>query len=217
MMRYRLGDVVWFGSGNRAARAAARSMLDYHLSLYPDSIAGRLVDAIYKHETDITRSEVLQIAAALVKAFDPSIQPSQHELVIHLRLGDVIEKSVFSVKEHLQEALMAHATGISQQVYVQPLSYYEEIRKQYKDRDIRQVTLVTGGCPPFQDKSHEYLNAISEWWTERGKPVVIRTVQPEMHRASDADSDFVYLCRARNFVRSGGGFTNLVAAVRTYM
>ena len=195
-----------------------RYLCNYHLKLYPNSIAGRFVDMINKRETELIKSDALQFVATLVQRFDPSIQPSQYELVMHVRLGDVIEKSIHNVEEHLQTPLMAdNCPVISQQLYIQPLSYFEDVQKQYQGSDIRQVTLVTGGSPPFQAKSYEYLNRIVEWWTERGKSVVVRTMQPEMFRASDADEDFVYMCRATHFVPSGGGFSKLASTIRPYL
>ena len=51
-------------------------------------------------------------------------RPDKNELIIHLRVGDVIEDSEYSVDQHLNDYLDFKLSDRSHN-YVKPIKYYE--------------------------------------------------------------------------------------------
>jgi hypothetical protein len=224
-LAYRLGDVVWFGMKGRAWEELLKGTIAH----YPGSIAARYADAFAQRRPTPPPAECLQFVADLVDNFDHELRPGPDELAVHLRLGDVIEKSMHSVSRHLETALQAGPKGtrveviggnsISPQVYIQPLSYFESAYKRYEGEGVARVALVCGGLRPYGVKSEEYVARVAEWWSSKGAPVTIRAPREggAAREHERADADFVYLCRAKHFLPGGGGYSTLVSSVRPLM
>ena len=56
-------------------------------------------------------------------------------------------------------------------------------------------------------KSEEYINKIKESWENNGFKVNILIT-------NNADKDFVYMCRSKYFIPSGGGFSLKIQKIR---
>ena len=162
-----------------------------HYKLYPSSIASQ-----YMKMTD--KDNDFDVLLYLVTNYALKTKPKKNELIIHLRVGDILESSKYSVDNHLKKQLPYHKKF----VYVKPLSYYKQIIDKYKN--LKSITLVAGGCKASKFvKSKEYISKIKKFFEKHNYKVNIRLGNPP-------DDDFVYMCYATHFVPSGGGFSRLI-------
>ena len=190
---YRLGDMV--RSESHRSKSNGRQL---HYEKYPNSLASQ-----YMKLTD--KNNNYSILKTLVKQYDYKILPSPDELVIHLRVGEVLDSSKYTVDEHLNDYKNYH--NPSQTNYVYPLSYYKEKLEKFNKNKIKDVVLVCGGCFTFSNKSKEYISKIESFIKNKGFQVSIR-------QNKNPDDDFVYMCRSHYFIKSGGGFSELVEKIK---
>jgi hypothetical protein len=150
-------------------------------------------------------------------------------LVVHLRIGDVIENVSHSVEDFLagdvtsdvtRQPLSHHkmgnltwqgtVTGAGTQGYVKSAAYYDGVIQSYPRDGICQVTVIGGthkNVPMV--KSLQYVQAIRAMFEARGFTVVERiSTCPSI---ASADADFTVMANATVFVPSGGGFSGLAA------
>jgi hypothetical protein len=155
---------------------------------YPDSIVSK-----YMKRTN--KSVDLDTLKSIVKKYNPRIRPNKNTLVIHLRVGDVIKGNVNSLLK--KEGL----------TYTKPLAYYKEAIKDYID--LESITLVAGGCFLKDNllKSKMFISKIRSLYTMMGYNVNVRLEK-------NADDDFVFMCRAKHFIPSGGKFSELIIKLR---
>ena len=209
--RYRLGDIYWFcfvqnWAGKDMKYPEYMPYFEYHATMYPKFFGGRLVAHMLQLQRRLTANEMDSMLLNMILEYNPQIRPAMTELVIHCRVGDVIEQSIHTVDEHLSAPLMAdNYPVISQRIYVQPYSYYEGILRQ--NISIHSVTLIAGGVSSCGSKSYEYIQKLTAWIESKNLPVSSRV-------GEDPDRDFVYMCRATHFIPGGGGFTNLICHMR---
>lgn len=202
---YRLGDTFHFQNSDYDWYL---KYFGYQYELFPESFGGRLV----KYIIDLGRipetmgEDFDNLLLNMIQTYNKEIQPKNTELVIHCRVGDVIEESTHTVDEHLRLPLMADHYLISPTVYVKPLSYYEKMLHEHFV-DIQNVRLVAGGVARSGPKSKEYINKLTAWFESKGLSV-------KSTMGGDPDEDFVYMCRAKNFICGGGGFTRLINLMR---
>jgi hypothetical protein len=142
------------------------------------------------------------------------VQLNQHtitkgkDVVIHLRLGDVLEFSKHSVDDHLAHALMYDKNPDANQVYVQPYSYFQT--KLGNLSSIKHITLVYGSHIQIKlTKSKEYVHKLTQLLRKDGYTnVSIKT-------SSDPDEDFMFLCTAPRLITTGGGYSDLAKIVHS--
>lgn len=129
------------------------------------------------------------------------IVPANDELVIHLRTGDVIQYDWFLNKD------------------------YKKIIQSYIDKyQIKRVTFctafhygnnITQNIFLYTDEKHEQnkvkLNELFENVTS-----YFKDIQFDVKSSADIDSDFMYMCMARYFVKDGGGFSDLIKVINKY-
>ena len=177
---YRLGDMV----SNKVSRYLPGGTI-HHCVYFPDSIATE-----YLKKTDKVNN--YRLLSDIVKSRKSTKHPENHELVVHVRLGDVIDNDYHTVE------------NISEQgnLYVKPLSYYDDILK--KIDGIDKVVIVTGFHESIDtSKSEQYLEKIENLIKRYGFDVTKRV-------NNDPDEDFIFMCNASLFSPSAGGFSNLV-------
>ena len=107
-LRYRLGNVL-NGGKNKGT-----SKWSYVLTTFPDSLAAKYIN-LRKHKT--------KNLVKLINKYDIPL-PHQNECIVHLRLGDVLDKSKFSVEEHLNNFIPS--TECINIHIVLPLKYYKK-------------------------------------------------------------------------------------------
>ena len=165
---------------------------ELHYDLYPDSLASQ-----YMRETDADND--INILINLIRKHRTNFKPKKDELVVHLRVGDVVERSRYTVKQLLEKQRVFRG----RRAYVKPLSFYEKSLNEI-NRQVKKITLVTGGCKAHDfTKSKEYIQAIKSLFEKSGFDVRVRLGNPP-------DDDFIYMVRSKLFVPSGGGFSQLV-------
>lgn len=190
---YRLGDMIKGKKWREQAEGYA-----HHKKNFPDSIAVDYMDAT---EDESNYDVLLKIIdSEKWKKRTPKLD-YKNLLVVHLRLGDVLENSPFTVKEHLSRYILENGNS-----YIRPLSYYERVLKKLPPK-ISEVLLITGFHLPeksFQ-KSLKFLKKINDFFTSKG----FKTSPPRID--NPADQDFLLMSNATHFIPSGGGFSWFVA------
>jgi len=117
-------------------------------------------------------------------------KPDNNTLVIHLRLGDILNTS----KTHYID-------------YYYSYDYYRKLLEKIKKNDnIKKVDIVTGlHTNKLVKESNDRLNIIRNIFDENYPVNVIITNNP--------DKDLYYMCHSKYFCKSGksGGYTNIVS------
>lgn len=123
-------------------------------------------------------------------------------MLIHLRTGDVIDDDSRSVYEFLSNELL-HENGTN---YVKPLKYFTNIlEKNNKLSKLKNVIIFSGfHMKHNHSKSFQYIEEIKKMFVDKGFNVQTRLNE-------DPDEDFVILCHAKYFIKSGGGFSHLIS------
>jgi hypothetical protein len=150
-------------------------------------------------------------------------------LVVHLRIGDVIENVSHSLEDFLggdvtsdstRQPVSHHkmgnltwegtVTGAGTQGYVKSAAYYTGVMQSYPSDGNYHVTLIGGthkNVPMV--KSLQYVQAIRIMFEAHGFTVVERiSTCPSI---ASADADFTVMANATVFVPSGGGYSGLAA------
>ena len=202
---YRLGDVCKFA--HSPSREWYAKCFRHQLKAYPRSIAAKVV-AAYLSRGPLSKADTYDVVSSQVADYDATVSPSADELVVHMRLGDVIEDSEHSVDVHLASRRKGYKLA------VRPLSYYESVLSELRERaiEVRRVVLVSGdhktgsGKPP-RPKTADYIRKVVAWWQDKG-------FETEVKFNGEPDTDFVYMCRAEIFAPDTGGFTSAICGVR---
>ena len=132
-------------------------------------------------------------------------KPGNNDLVIHVRLGDVIENSCYSVNDYWnsKENLNNIGNDISPHViYIKNKYYYENLKLNIKNLNIKNIILVTffHRSKTF-NKSIEYLENIKNIFKEYN---IIERIN------KDIDEDFIFCSLSKYFIGSGGGFSHVI-------
>ena len=137
--------------------------------------------------------------------------PQPHDIVVHVRLGDVIDGSAYSVQE-LLAAPRPYYPNDNRTVYVQPFSYYDYHISDALLHAAPRVILVGaahGGYAvrntvPRTVKSCYYVRLLRDYFLQRGAR------QVELRLGGTPDEDVLYFSQASYFLPSGGGFARTV-------
>jgi len=175
--------------------------IKYHLKYYPNSI----VDKYYKKETKPNNFDLI---FDIVKNYKLDKLPTIEDVIVHLRIGDVIEYSRFSVDEHLEDYMDYNTTNFGTYGglgnYVKPYKYYKDIIDKYKLP--KNIIIKAGGCVCDKNiKGKEYVEKIKKFFENNGFKV-----EYDEKNNLNPDDDFVYMCNAKYFIKSGGGFSRLI-------
>ena len=216
---YRMGDYV---------RRTGPFRFPVIYDVYKWKYAGTIVSA-YGNATRMAEDWRLMqhIAATHVPSKFSTMKQSPAELVVHMRLGDVIDNHKRSVVKFLagdgEPYIATNVAGGSRwrggectpkrcvsEGYVKPQSFFETIISKLKTEhvDVRHVTLVSGSHKQTirPEKSQEYLQVVRRLFEEAGFEVEVRW-------NADPDDDFKFLTEASHVVLTGGGFSAAVKEV----
>lgn len=170
----------------------------YHVDMYPNSLA-----ALYFKQTDHFND--LDVLTQVVKEFQRMhcMQiPLDNDIVLHLRLGDIIESSKYSVDEHLSNTY----PSLGDCFYVKPLSYFEKAFENFNP-GMRVVIMYGSHLPELGfSKSKEYVNKVMVHLKGRG-------FIPHVRFGKGADEDFVFGAFAKQLVTTVGGYSELLSEV----
>ena len=188
---YRLGDMIlneWRFKGDAE---------EYHYKNFPDSIASE-----YMRKTKEFKN--LQILLDIInRRTTSSLIPDINTIVIHLRIGDVIEDSKHSVTEMLSK--QTYFNEYSWSTYVSPLPYLFE---KVKSCDLKNIIIVAASHKDIKLlKSNLYIKHIQKYFQDLGYNIQLRV-------GGDPDEDFIFMSNAKYFIpATGGGFTKLLSEV----
>lgn len=206
---YRLGDAI-FG------RFKPIQTKKYHLKYYPNSI----VSMYFKQTSQFGNLQVLANTVRYFKEIYSDIPPKD-SIVIHLRLGDVIEQCTYSVDQHLNADIKYSENKFHYESFVKPKKYFDdklqkihELRKTQKLQPLKKIIMVYGYHLPHlkMTRSQEYTQKLKQHFESQGYTCSIRTSGSAS--SQDADADFVFLCHAKYFIRSGGGYSELAEKIQ---
>jgi effector-binding domain-containing protein len=187
---YRLGDMIMHKNEREKG-------YKYHKKNFPNSIATKYM------ETTTKCNDLNVLCKIITTHINKKLKfPSQNTLVVHLRTGDVVDLNPQSVEEFLNSSV-EHGN------YVKCFKYYENIIKTIKEEKvaIHNVIIVSGfHIHGNHDKSLEYIQKMCDLFVENGYSV-------EQRINKDADEDFIFMAQSKYFVKSGGGFSKLIAAL----
>ncbi|KAL7544306.1 hypothetical protein ACHAWF_007690 [Thalassiosira exigua] len=121
--------------------------------------------------------------------------PNENELVIHLRLGDVIELSDNTTDQMLTKG----GDPRHHKNYKHSIKSVYEILSNTKESGMKRVSVVGGSHMPWHyNKSKVYASCVKRSIEKSGYEVTLRL-------DGTPDEDFYYMCHAKKFVATVGG------------
>jgi hypothetical protein len=220
-------------------RAAAGGDCDAHMvrPFFPDSLFAQYHKRSVETHAGWNNITLLKIVVAAAIARAPAQangDPPLNTVVIQVRIGDVIDMASASVAALLHSPHYFFADGGDRAVlpgrqgseairqnwnqYVVPLAFFRELidkgEIQPRDKVVlmaashEDVGLLRRGAKPLPEKSCVYLNRVREFFVEHGIQTTIRV-------GHTPDEDIMYAAQSRRFVRSHGGFSELLGRLVT--
>lgn len=137
-----------------------------------------------------------------------------NEVIVHLRVGDVIDTHRRPVgtlwSEHTDSTTSKSPDGW--EGYIRGRSYYQALLPAIRELGVSRVLIVAGSHENILgERSQEYIDIVSDFFTTNGFETSRRvTTDPDARRADD---DFSLMCNCRVFLRSAGGYSKLAGLV----
>jgi hypothetical protein len=188
---------------------AKETLRDYTFRMFPDSIAAQ-----YLKKTK--RINDINVLSDIVDEFATKHEtplPAADVMVMHLRVGDVIDGTDVPVREFFNRRVNSYFAlfGIEPEgwspVYVRCLESFDRALKKTKELGFHKIALVYGFHIGYSvKKSRQYLAGLRNYAHSQGFEV-------EMITHGDADVSFAYACNAKHFIPGGGGYSKLISKV----
>ena len=192
--QYRLGDMILIKKGNHS-RYNKKKGFNYHIKHFPNSIATE-----YMLKTEKTKD--FNTLLDIINKRQPKFYPDD-TLVIHLRIGDVID----NIDINLNNMLSDYTLYKNGHQYVKPLKYYTNLIDTIHNYKIKKILLVGGfHRKGNHDKSLQYVNRIKQHFENNGFNCTTRINE-------NADEDFLIMCNSKSFVPSGGGSSSIIKQI----
>ena len=190
---YRLGDIIkgfFLEIGNIM-------YLDQIEKDLPNSIGG-----LYINRTkDLDVRERKNNYPVLLKIIEDKKEglelPSENEIIFHIRLGDIVDDFKFGDVIFDREDWGLTLKEIN-----------TVLNKLGEEEERNTIILVYGSHVENINKTanNKYLAAIKELLHRRGFKV-------EVKNSSNPDKDFIYMSQSKKFIKSGGGFSKIIAKI----
>ena len=214
---YRIGDMISYKAiRDEPYCPNSPTCGQWHCDHWPTSLACRYL------QNTTAENDFATLAAIIRTSYtDPSYTPPRDAVVVHLRIGDVIDgfgaqfvgvwdllngppvcdKGIGTDDEH---------GGETRHCYVKNLDYYRaQIAK--LPADVRTVYLVAGSHVDMDfARSSEYIRGVRDFFLSEGFVV-------HMRLGGTPDDAFILAANARYFVVGGGGYSILMANVNEAM
>jgi uncharacterized membrane protein (DUF485 family) len=193
---YRLGDMVrqnnrWESDGQ-----------EYHFENFPSSIASE-----YMRQTNSKNNISVLEDIIRHRSTDHINLPENDTLVIHLRVGDVVENNPSSVSQILTD--YTYMNNYLWSNYTPPIKHIHKKLGNIKAK-LNKITFVAASHEDIDTpKSCQYITAMQQYFQNLGYHVTLRLGQ-------EPDTDFIFLCNAKHLISStNGGFAHLIKKVCT--
>ena len=189
---YRLGDVV-------RTQYFHMDTSSYTTGKYKNTIAG-------KYMQSTTEKNNFELLNEIVHDFEKKLKmtkPNANEWVVHIRLGDVLEKSKHSVEEHFTNFIRSEGVGIADSFYIRPKIFFLNRIKKIAEFGINKVVICTKfhKAETSHEKSSDYINKVVELLEKHNFDVKLRIGK------YSPDEDFVFLSNSKYFTCTGGGYS----------
>ena len=140
--------------------------------------------------------------------------PSEDSMVMHLRVGDVIDGTDVPVDDFFNRRVNSYYALFGEEpegfspVYVRCLASFDRALKKTKELGFHKISLVYGFHIVYStmQKSKQYIAGLVRHAQSQG-------FQVELITHEDADVSFAYGCQAKHFIPGGGGFSKLISKV----
>lgn len=199
---YRLGDVVKFNK-------------DYFHDIYPEIYRKKFPKSIAtEYFTKTYRQKDYRTLAKIVSN-RKHIKVDSRTIVIHLRLGDVVNRSYLTVDKLFKRGFCNFCFG----KYLHPISHYDRILRKTRNLDNmndneekQKILIVTGFHNVKKNLSIEHKKSL-RLLEKFVKHFQDQNYIVETRVNNNPDEDFLLMCNANLFIKSGGGYSNLIAEV----
>ena len=188
---YRIGDMV--ATIHRFLPMGEK----YHLETFPDSIASE-----YMKKTKQLKKYNILADIVRERSWITTDLPSDKDLVVHLRVGDVVEQ--FSSK--LSQILISYSYSLHYNYTCPIRNIHDKISKSKENFD--KIILVAGSHKDIlTPKSCKYIDVIKKYFENNGHTVELRLGNPP-------DDDFIFMTNSKYFIPScSGNYTLLIKTI----
>ena len=188
---YRLGDMV--ATYHRFRKSGEK----YHLKSFPSSIASE-----YMKKTKQLKKYNILADIVRERSNKTNDLPNDKDLVVHLRIGDVVEENVSDLSEIITTYSYNHIYN-----YTCPIrNIQDKISKSKQKFD--KIILVAGSHKDMlTPKSCKYVDVTKKYFENNGHTVELRLGNPP-------DDDFIFMTNSKYFIPScSGNYTLLVKKI----
>lgn len=207
---YRLGDMIRCkyqrGKTPYTSLYTSLSSKEYHLKNFPNTIASEYM----RRTDDESNYEILNNIILNTKLKNSSLYIQQNSCLVHLRVGDVIDDSEFTVSQLLEKPRKYSFFKKKKKAkhnYVKSRSYYLENIEKLKDLDVKDVTIIAGSHIDINlTKSWKYITEIEKLFKSNDFNVMLYT-------GNHPDDDLILSSRVKYFVKSGGGYSIILSDI----
>ena len=176
-----------------------------HLHDFPNSLAAEFVQSTHHSMSEAERFATLHRLVAARWRREYGKPPAADYLVVHLRVGDVIEEESHSLAEMLYDNMDVrfNQTGTR---YVRRLPWYRSL--DFAQMNVSRAVILAGSHLPYAsfNRSCVYVHEVRKVLQAKGLNVELRC-------GRNADDDVVFASRAKWVAASSGGFSNLIRSV----
>lgn len=184
---YRLGDLV---KGYFVRTVDRKKIFKNYPRIFPDTIASRYIKEI-KNLPDNQKWNNIGILDKLTKSEEII------DAALHLRLGDIIsdyQKKTNTFKNGHQ----------GKNVYFYQPYVYDKIIKELKNKGVKKIHIFYGSHNIWDSNSSKYVKIIKDIIFKNNIRIIDK-------KTGNPDKDFIEMSNAKIFIKSGGGFSRLIA------
>lgn len=189
---YRLADIYKYWS-NLKYEKRKFEYIDSIPSKFPESIG---TEYVLKNKS---KNKNFKLLAKIVNERSKNINnlPTCKDIVLHLRIGDAIKK--YNKEKDLFEYNDNYATKL------------ETIKKNISMFKNKKILIFYGNHASWAVKKYSelYLKKIKELFKKNN-------IKFEERSKGNPDEDFLLMCNAKTFIKSGGGYSSLISEMVNY-
>ena len=192
-LSYRLGDVIkgYFFKENKTFL-----LNNCYPKYYPNSLATKYLKEIKNLPYDKKFSN-LNVLEKLTKS------NKKLDIALHLRLGDVIGN--FNKKKNI----FNQRAGEKKYIYFYQPKSYKKIAKKLNKMNINKVHVFYGShTNDFDSNNKLYVKKVKKIFKQHNIDFIYSST-------NDPDKDFILMSNSKIFIKSGGGYSRLIASLVT--
>lgn len=199
-------------AASQAGETSCPPACDYdELNLPPGSLARTIGDLCVTRGMEWHQAVRKAIKMGIRSLPTNADRPGASDVVVHLRVGDVVDYAGFSVEQLLASQRVFYPNEPNSQ-YVKTLSFYKSrnMTDFVRKRTVVLVAAAHAGwnatvVPPLPIKSCLYVHSIKDFFMELGAARV------ELRIGNTPDEDMYFMSQAKFLVPSGGGYSRVAA------